>query len=241
MKWDLISSQEVVLQMHWHNLCLKVETCLIRHLLIVLWLGIGVLFRLGRLWRSRLLWFRHRFGWCSGHCCNRGLVRNLYGLGHFNLNYMVFVVAFVSHRRLVISTSPLAIHHKFELVVASGQLVRSLQQELELVGWHTLHRHLLPIGEGASDADIIATASPLEQILAWWLILHLLGLQGRMWWSLFLGLASCWVNVLAACIWRSGYSWDLAVPAFWLYLLLWVENTVVDGSLRPRLKIRLLL
>lgn len=81
---------------------------------------------------------------------------------HLDLYDIVFVVALVSHRRLVICAAPLPIHNEFVLMGARNQLVGTLQQKLEFVWRHLLHGNLLPVCERASYTNCVSAAGPLE-------------------------------------------------------------------------------
>lgn len=124
---DLLPRQKIMLKMHWHCLSFKMQTCLVWHLLAVL--RLGVLVFTSDSCSSRVIILLNRL-WLRDWLLERYLD---YGWRHFDLYNVVLVVSFIPHRWLVISTPPLAIYHKFELVSPRDQLVRSLQQKLEFM------------------------------------------------------------------------------------------------------------
>ena len=188
-----VPSQKVVLQMHWHNGCLKLEILLIGHLLAVLSLRVLLLFLhsgsrrgggllLGCLVDRRLLGLAIRLllHWrllvdklLLVFRLNRATRRLLLLLllddsrwGHLHIDSVILIAVYVWDNGLVLSTLPFPVNNKLVLVNSGSQLVRTTQEQLELVIEYSFHGDGLPTGEGSRYANVTPAPRPLEQVTA---------------------------------------------------------------------------
>ena len=167
--------------MYWHDGGLEFKVRLVWHLLAVLRLwallffycgggnllfrcllipGLALVIRLLHYWR--LLLINDLLVICLAARC---LLNDRWR--HLNIDSVVLVAVHIGDYGLILSALPLTVDDKLILVDSRSQLVRTTQEQLELVIEHTFHCDGLPTGEGARYADVTTAPCPLKQVTAW--------------------------------------------------------------------------
>lgn len=81
---------------------------------------------------------------------------------HLHIDSVVLIAVHVGDYGLVLCALPLTVDDELVLMNSRCQLVRTTQQQLELVIEHSFHSDGLPTGEGARYADVTTAPCPLE-------------------------------------------------------------------------------